>query len=347
MDQKIYFQCDYAEGAHPKILERLTATNQEQTLGYGEDIYCAQAADKIRRACENDKLAVHFLVGGTQANLAVIDAALRAHQGVLCAQTGHINVHETGAVEACGHKVLGLSGGTEGKLTAEQVRKVCEEHNTLGRDHTVQPGMVYISNPTELGTIYSAAELKALYEVCQEYGLYLFLDGARLGYGLTASDNDLTLPLLAKYTDVFYIGGTKVGALFGEAVVISNDTLGKDFRYIMKQKGGLLAKGRLLGIQFDTLFTDNLYFEIARQANVYAEQIRAAMDKKGYFCQAPNHTNQIFVVMPDEDLEKLRDRFVYSFDSKADDTHSCVRFCTSWATKAENAEALVQAIEAL
>jgi len=344
---KIYFQCDYAEGAHPEILACLAATNFQQTPGYGEDIYCARAADKIREACEDDTLAVHFMVGGTQTNLTVIDAALRAHQGVLCAMTGHINVHETGAAESCGHKVLALPCGEEGKITAGQVRRVCEEHNALGRDHMVQPGMVYISNPTELGSIYSAAELKALHEVCREYELYLFLDGARLGYGLTASDNDLTLPLLAKYTDVFYIGGTKVGAMFGEAVVISSEALKRDFRYIMKQKGGLLAKGRLLGIQFDTLFTDQLYFKIAAQANVYAEQIRAAMNKKGYRFQAPNHTNQIFVEMPDRDLEKLGERFVYSYDRRVDDTHSCVRFCTSWATKAENVEALIQAIEDL
>lgn len=345
--QKIYFQCDYAEGACPEILERLAHTNLEQTLGYGEDIYCEQAAEKTRRACEDETLAVHFMVGGTQANLTIIDAALRAHQGVICAETGHINVHETGAVESCGHKVLALPCGEEGKLTAEQVRRVCREHNALGRDHMVQPGMVYLSSPTELGTIYSAAELKDLHEACREYGLYLFLDGARLGYGLAASDNDLTLPLLAKYTDVFYIGGTKVGALFGEAVVISSETLKKDFRYIMKQKGGLLAKGRLLGIQFDTLFTDGLYFEIAARANRYAEEIREAMRKKGYIFLAPNHTNQIFVEMPDRDLEVLGERFVYSYDRRVDDTHSLVRFCTSWATKEGNVEALVHAIEAL
>ncbi len=343
---KIYFQCDYAEGAHPEILERLAASNLEQTPGYGEDVYCEQAADKIRRACGDETLAVHFMVGGTQANLTVIDAALRAHQGVICADTGHINVHETGAVESCGHKVLALPG-EDGKITAKQVRRVCEEHDSLGRDHMVQPGMVYISSPTELGTVYHADELKALHEVCREYGLYLFLDGARLGYGLTASDNDLTLPLLAEYTDVFYIGGTKVGALFGEAVVISSEFLKKDFRYIMKQKGGLLAKGRLLGIQFDTLFTDGLYFRIAARANAYAERIREAMGRRGYPFLAPNHTNQIFVEMPDRDLERLGESFVYSYDRRVDETHSCVRFCTSWATKEENVEALIRAIEDL
>lgn len=341
------FQCDYTEGAHPKIMERLMETNMEQTVGYGEDDYCRQAAEKIRKACEDESLAVHFLVGGTQTNFTVIDAALRPHQGVLCAETGHINVHETGAVEACGHKVLGLPG-TDGKITAEQIRETCEAHRTNGSfEHMVQPGLVYISNPTELGTIYSAAELKAIYEICQNYGIYLFLDGARLGYGLMAPDNDLTLPLIAKYTDVFYIGGTKVGALFGEAVVIRNETLKKDFRYLVKQKGGMLAKGRLLGIQFDTLFTGNLYFTISEKAVAQAEKIRRAMDKKGYTYVAPNHTNQIFVVMLDEDLEKLSEQFQYSYDSRVDEKRSCVRFCTSWATLDENVDALCEALEAL
>lgn len=347
MAQKILFQCDYNEGAHPKILERLAETNMEQTPGYGQDSYCAAAADKIRAVCEDDSLAVHFLVGGTQTNLTVIDGALRPHQGVLCAVTGHINVHETGAVEACGHKVLGLPS-RDGKITAAQVEEACEAHiHNSSFEHMVQPGMVYVSNPTELGTIYTAGELKALYEVCRRYGLYLFLDGARLGYGLTAPDNDLTLPFLAKYTDVFYIGGTKVGALFGEAVVISNDALKKDFRYFIKQKGGMLAKGRLLGIQFDTLFTDNLYFEISKKAVEQAEKIRTAMDAKGYSYQAPNHTNQIFVILPDRDLEKLGEGFEYSYDSRVDETHSCVRFCTSWATRDENVDALIAAIERL
>lgn len=347
MKQKLMFQCDYTEGAHPKIMERLAETNMEQTVGYGEDAYCSRAAEKIRQACEDESLAVHFLVGGTQTNFTVIDAAKRPHQGVLCAQTGHINVHETGAVEACGHKVLGLSG-IDGKITAEQIREACEAHRTNGSfEHMVQPGMVYISNPTELGTIYSAAELKAIYEVCQSYDIYLFLDGARLGYGLAAADNDLTLPLIAKYTDVFYIGGTKVGALFGEAVVIRSEALKKDFRYFVKQKGGMLAKGRLLGIQFDALFTEGLYISISKSAVAKAERIRAALDAKGYPYLAPNHTNQIFVVMPDEALETLGETFLYSYDSRVDETHSCVRFCTSWATRDESVEALCSALRSL
>lgn len=343
----ILFQCDYNEGAHYKILERLTETNMEQTVGYSEDEYCTKAADKIRKACEDDGLAVHFLVGGTQTNLTVIDAALRSHQGVLCATTGHINVHETGAVEACGHKVLGLSS-EDGKITASQVREAYLGHkNNESFEHMVQPKMVYISNPTELGTIYSKKELTDLSRVCEECGLYLFMDGARLGYGLTAPDNDLTMGDIAGLCDVFYIGGTKVGALFGEAVVIRNEVLKEDFRYIVKQKGGMLAKGRLLGIQFDTLFTDNLYFEIAAHAIAMAEKLRSAFEKKGYPYLVPNRTNQIFVILPDEALEKLGCEFRFCYDQRVDERHSAVRFCTSWATTEENVEKLIVAIEAL
>ncbi len=342
--EKILFQCDYNEGAHPSILRRLAETNLEQTPGYGEDVYCAQAAEKIRLSCGDDSLAVHFLVGGTQTNLTVIDAALRPHQGVLCAETGHINVHETGAVEACGHKVLGLPS-RDGKITAEDIRKACESHRDSDSfEHMVQPGMVYLSNPTELGTIYSAKELQKIYEVCSEYGVYLFLDGARLGYGLAAPDNDLTLPLIARYTDVFYIGGTKVGALFGEAVVIRNEALKKDFRYLIKQKGGMLAKGRLLGLQFDQLFTDGLYLELSSHAIRLAERIREAIDEKGWPYLVENRTNQIFPIVPDEALEKLGERFCYSYDHRVDETHSAVRFCTSWAAREENVEALCAAI---
>jgi len=343
----ILFQCDYTEGAHPRILERLVETNMEQTVGYSEDPYCAAAATKIRNLCEDERLAVHFLVGGTQTNMTVIDAALRSHQGVLCAGTGHINVHETGAVESCGHKVLALPSD-DGKITAAQVLKAYVDHKTDGSfEHMVQPKMVYISNPTELGTIYYKEELEALSKVCKDCGLYLFMDGARLGYGLTAPDNDLTMKDIAALCDVFYIGGTKVGALFGEAVVISNEELKQDFRYIIKQKGGMLAKGRLLGIQFDTLFTDDLYFEISAHAVALAEKLRGALTKKDYEFLAPNHTNQIFVVMPDEALEQLGAEFGYSYDHRVDEKRSVVRFCTSWATTEENVEKLIAAIESL
>lgn len=341
----ILFQCDYNEGAHPLIMQRLLETNLEQTVGYGEDDYCRSAADKIRKACGDDTLAVHFLVGGTQTNMTVIDCALRSYQGVLCADTGHINVHETGAVESLGHKVLSLPS-EDGKITAKQVEEAYQEHIHNGSfEHMVQPKMVYLSNPTELGTIYYKEELQEIYRVCQENGLYLFLDGARLGYGLAAPDNDLSLQDIAKYTDVFYIGGTKVGALFGEAVVISHDELKKDFRYFIKQKGGMLAKGRLLGIQFDTLFTDNLYLDISKHAIELAEKLRAAFVRKGYELIAPNRTNQIFVKLPNAHLEALSSEFSFSYDHRADDTHSVVRFCTSWATKEENVEKLITALE--
>lgn len=343
----ILFQCDYTEGAHPKILERLIETNMEQTVGYSEDPYCAAAAAKIRNLCEDESLAVHFLVGGTQTNMTVIDAALRSHQGVISAGTGHINVHETGAVESCGHKVLALPS-EDGKITAKQVLKAYVDHKNDGSfEHMVQPKMVYISNPTELGTIYNKEELEALSKVCRDCGLYLFMDGARLGYGLTAPDNDLTMKDIAALCDVFYIGGTKVGALFGEAVVISNEELKKDFRYIIKQKGGMLAKGRLLGIQFDTLFTDDLYFEISAHAIALAEKLREAFTKKGYEFLAPNRTNQIFVVLPDTALEQLSTEFGYSYDHRVDETRSVVRFCTSWATTEENVDKLIKAIENL
>lgn len=343
----VLFQCDYTEGAHSKILERLIETNMEQTPGYSEDIYCTKAADKIRKLCGDNSLAVHFLVGGTQTNMTVIDAALRSHQGVLCATTGHINVHETGAVESCGHKVLPLASD-DGKITAKQVREAYLGHvNNDSFEHMVQPKMVYISNPTELGTIYNKEELTALSEACNEFGLYLFMDGARLGYGLAAPDNDLTMADIAALCDVFYIGGTKVGALFGEAVVIRNEELKKDFRYILKQKGGMLAKGRLLGIQFDTLFTDDLYFEISAHAITMAEKLRGAFERKGYEYLVVNRTNQIFVILPDSDLAKLGEQFGICYDHQVDESRSAVRFCTSWATTEENVDALIEAIERL
>ena len=243
----IYFNNDYSEGCHEKILNALVETNMVQTAGYGTDEYCRSAADKIRKACKNEELAVHFLVGGTQANLTVIDAALRPHQAVLGAAGAHINGHETGAVEATGHKVLAVPSD-DGKITAQQVEAVITAHRAdESMEHTVQPKMVYISNSTELGTIYFKKELEEISAVCHRYGMYLFLDGARLGYALTAQGNDLTLADIAKLCDVFYIGGTKVGALFGEAVVISSPEIAADFRYLIKQHGGMLAKGRLLG----------------------------------------------------------------------------------------------------
>lgn len=341
------FQCDYNEGAHPKVMEKLMETNLEQTVGYGEDEHCARAAALIRKACGDDSLAVHFLVGGTQANMTVIAAALRPHQGVIAAQTGHINGHETGAVEATGHKVLALPQ-KDGKISASQVKDLCEAHlNDASFEHTVQPKMVYISNPTEYGTLYTRKELEALHEVCRRYGLYLFLDGARLGYGLVAADNELDLPMIAACCDVFYIGGTKVGALFGEAVVMSNDELKKDFRYLIKQKGGMLAKGRLLGVQFEALFEDGLYMEISRHADRLADKLREAFTQAGFPFLVENQTNQIFPVIPDSVLKKLGENYGYTYQERVDETHSAVRFCTSWATKEDNIDRLIADLKRL
>ncbi len=343
----LYFNNDYAEGCHPKVLEALTQTNMEQTPGYGTDAHCAAAADKIRALCKDDTLAVHFLVGGTQANLTVIDAALRPHQGVIGADCAHINCHETGAVEATGHKVLGLSS-VDGKITGQQIRDYVRAHYASDSfEHTVQPKMVYLSNPSELGTLYSLSELTDISRACRDTGLYLFVDGARLGYGLTAQGNDVTLEDLARLTDVFYIGGTKVGALFGEAVVISNPELKQDFRYMIKQHGGMLAKGRLLGVQFEALLEDDLYFTVAAHANRLADKIRDCLGELNYPLLVPGVTNQIFPILPDALLEKLSRDFVFCEQERVDETHRAVRFCTSWATREEAVDALCTALRRL
>ena len=343
----ICFHNDYSEGCHESILKRLAETNLEQTGGYGMDPYCEAAAQKIRRLCNNDDLAVHFLVGGTQTNLTVIDAALRAHQGVVCACTGHIHVHETGAVEATGHKVLALPSD-DGKISAKQVAQAVHEHRTNeAMEHTVQPKMVYISSPSELGTVYSLAELEELAEVCHKSGLYLFLDGARLGYGLTASDCDVTLADLARLCDVFYLGGTKQGALFGEAVVISEPAIAEDFRYMIKQHGGMLAKGRLLGLQFDTLLRDDLYFTLSRKANSFADRLRTVFAELGYPLYVPGTTNQTFVIMPEAVLSRLSEQFTFTTEKRIDPQHRAVRFCTSWATQEQNVDALCDALRVI
>ena len=341
----IYFHNDYSEGCHEKVLEALTRTNLEQTPGYGEDHYCAEAADLIREACNAPDMAVHFLVGGTQANLTVIDAALRPHQAAVSADLGHINSHETGAVEATGHKVMALPS-TDGKITAEQVAKMVEEHYASASfEHTTQPKLVYISSPSELGTLYSLAELEALSATCRAKGLYLFLDGARMGYGLAAQDNDVTLADLARLCDVFYIGGTKVGTLFGEAVCITNPALKEDFRYLIKQHGGMLAKGRLLGVQFKALFEDNLYFDIAGHAIRMANQIRATFDEMGVSYLVPGVTNQIFPILSDDFLAELGKNFMFTEMERVDESHRCVRFCTSWASTQENVDALCKELK--
>ena len=343
----IYFQCDYAEGCHPRILERLTETNLEQTPGYGMDPHCERARNLIRLACGDENADVHFLVGGTQANTTVIASILRPHQGALCADTGHINCHETGAIEATGHKVLPLPN-TDGTITGDQVRDYCRAHwDDSSHEHTVQPGLVYISYPTESGTLYTKQQLLDLRAACREWELPLFIDGARLGYGLTSPACDITLPELASLCDVFYIGGTKCGALFGEAVVITGAALKRDFRYAIKQHGGMLAKGRLLGIQFETLFEDGLYFEICKQAVDYALEIRRAFEARGIPMFGTSATNQQFAILTAEQQAAFAGQFASEYWGDAGDGRSIVRFCTSWATTRENVDALLKVINTL
>ena len=332
----VYFTSDYTEGCHERILRRMTETNLEQTPGYGTDYHCANAACYIKAECAREDIDVHFLVGGTQTNMTLIAAALRPHQGAVCAESGHIHVHETGAVEATGHKCLTLPS-SDGKITAEQVANFVHLHRTdESMEHTVQPGLVYISNPTEYGTIYSRSELEALSTVCRENGLYLFLDGARLGYGLRCKENDVTLPDLARLCDAFYIGGTKVGALFGEALVLTHPALKQDFRYLIKQHGGMLAKGRLLGIQFETLFEDGLYWQISDHALQMADTLRAALRDAGLPMQVNSPTNQLFPIIPDTLLAKIREKYAVTYMNRVNETHSCIRLCTSWATREED-----------
>ena len=338
------FQCDYNEGAHPRIMERMIETNFEQTVGYGEDHYCAAAREAIRKAIGREDADVHFLVGGTQANATVISSILRPYQGVLCASTGHINVHETGAIEHSGHKVLAVEA-VNGLLEADQIRDAVEAHYAEdGPEHMVQPGMVYISFSSEVGTVYSLSQLTAISDVCRKYGLPLFIDGARMGYGLASEGCDVTLSDIAALADVFYIGGTKQGALFGEAVVIVNDSLKKDFRYSVKQNGGMLAKGRLLGIQFLTLFEDGLYFQLSEHAISQAMRIRSAFESKGFGFLVQSPSNQQFPILDNATMERLSGDFLFSLWQKVDENHTAVRFCTSWATRPEAVDALIAAL---
>lgn len=343
----IQFQCDYCEGAHPDILKLLTETNLVQQPGYGEDPVCTQVAQTIRTLCSAPDADVHFMVGGTPCNLTVIAAALRPYQGVISAESGHINVHESGAIEATGHKVLAVPSN-DGKVTAAQVEQVWHAHwDDATHQHMVQPKMVYISNPTEIGTLYSLAELTALSEVCRKHGLFLYMDGARLGYGLTARGCDLDLPAIARLCDVFYIGGTKQGALLGEALVITSDALKTDFRYMIKRQGGLLAKGWLIGRQFEVLLNDGLYFELARHANEMAEMIARAFRQKGYRFFIDSPTNQQFPILPNTARAALMRKYSFADWAKVDDDHTAVRFCTSWATQKSAVDALCADIAAL
>lgn len=338
----IRFNCDYHEGAHPRIMDALVKTNMEQTIGYGEDEYCEAARNAIRKACKCEDAAVHFLVGGTQTNMTVISSILRPHQAVLSVKEGHINVHETGAIESTGHKVMAIEG-KNGKITGNQIREQYHLHwNDGAHEHMTQPKMVYISNPTELGTLYSKAELEDIRKACDECNFYLFLDGARLGYGLMSEENDLTLEDITKACDVFYIGGTKVGAMFGEAVVITNKALKEDFRYIIKQKGAMFAKGRLLGIQFLELFKDGLYFEISAHAIRMANLLKDGLKELGYQFFVESATNQQFVIVPNAKLKELDEKYSYEYQGPYDAENGIVRFCTSWATKEENVLKLLE-----
>ena len=340
-----HFESDYLEGCCPQILEALQATNLEQTLGYGEDPHCTEAARRIRYVFDCPDADIHFLVGGTQTNVTVISALLRPHQGVLCAESAHINVHETGAVEHSGHKALALPAPA-GKITAAQVRDALQAHHSdFSREHMAQPGMVYISFPTELGTIYTKRELEALHQVCQDWEIPLFIDGARLGYGLEASGCNVLPKDLPRLCDVFYIGGTKQGALFGEAVVFSDTHLSEDFRYFIKQNGGMLAKGRLLGIQFETLMNEGLYFKLARHADRLADDVRAAFQRKRIPFLVENTTNQVFPVVANDILPRLEENFGFERWQVVDENHTAVRFCTSWATPQSAVDELEAFIE--
>lgn len=326
---KYSFQNDYGEGGHPWILERLQATNLVQQSGYGEDDYSRQAKELIKKQLDNPAAVVYFVSGGTQANLLVISSLLLPHEGVISADTGHIFTHEAGAIEAVGHRIIAVAS-KDGKITPDQIKQVMETYAM--RPHMTKPGMVYISNSTELGSIYTKAELKALQQVCRQHQLYLFMDGARLGAALTASHNDMEFSELADLVDVFYIGGTKNGALLGEAVVFNDPQTVPHFDYMLKQKGALLAKGRVLGIQFLTLFTDNLFFELAQKANDLAMYLAKELQAQKIEFLLPPETNQLFPILSNNRIERLKKDYRFHEWQKIDSTHTAIRLVVSWAT---------------
>lgn len=335
---------DYSEGCHPSILLRLNEMNLEQNPGYGTDTHCAEAADAVRKAFACPDADVHFLVGGTQANMTVIAAALRPYEAVLCADTGHINVHETGAVEGTGHKCIALQS-RDGRISASQISVAAAMLDD--NEHVAKPAMVYISMSTELGTVYNRAQLRDIYLTCQKLGLYLFIDGARLGYALAAPTGDLTAADIAEMCDVFTVGGTKMGALFGEAIVINHPALKKHFRHMMKHQGGLLAKGWLLGVQFSALMADGLYFQLGQKAVKQAMRIRTALLEKGIPLHADSPTNQLFPIFSDEQVEALEEDFALEFQERVDESHVALRVCTSWATPERNVTAFIEKINKL
>lgn len=343
----ISFESDYIAGAHPLILKRLTETNMEQLSSYGTDLFCQSAREKIRKACECPDGEVEFLVGGTQANSVIISTMLKDYEGVISAETGHVSVHEAGAIEFTGHKVLGIPH-KDGKLQPAVLKKYIDGFYADGNhEHMVFPGMVYISYPTEYGTLYTKKELTEISGICRFYHIPLFLDGARLGYGLMSLESDLTLPDIANLCDVFYIGGTKVGALCGEAVVFTKGNKPPHFMNSVKKRGALLAKGRLLGVQFDTLFSDGLYFEISRHAIMMAEELKAVFRETGFAFYLESPTNQQFVILENRRMEKLKEQVGFSFWEKYDDNHTVVRFATSWSTTEEHLDMLGRIIRTL
>lgn len=334
----IFFRNDYSLGAHPRVLQALTDTNMIHTVGYGLDEYCDEARKIIKDLCQAPQAEVHLLMAGTQTNLTALSAFLRPHHAIIAVDTAHICVHETGSIEATGHKIYHVPN-VNGKILPEQVAEVVELHTD---EHMVKPKLVYISNTTEIGTVYSKDEIAALREVCDEYGLYLFCDGARMGCALTCEEAGLTLADMAALTDAFYIGGTKNGAMMGEALVISNPALQEDFRYIIKQRGGMLAKGRLLGVQFLELLKDGLYFELADHANKMAHKVQAGMTAKGYHFSGNSPTNQIFPILKNEQIEELAEKVSFEVWGKHDDAHTIIRFVTSWGTTEAEVEELLE-----
>lgn len=343
----VSFESDYIAGAHPEILRRLTETNLEALTGYGEDFYSERAKEKIKKACGCPEAEVEFLVGGTQTNSVVISSMLKDYEGVIAARTGHVSTHEAGAIEFTGHKVLEIPH-TDGKIAPDTLKNYIDDFYADGNhEHMVFPGMVYISYPTEYGTLYTKKELKELSAVCRSRQIPLFVDGARLGYGLMSPDCDLTLPELAELADVFYIGGTKVGALCGEAVVFPKQNKPCHFLTSVKRRGALLAKGRLLGIQFDTLFSDDLYFEISRHAIKMAEALKKLFHEQGMHFYLESPTNQQFIILENGQMGRLKERVAFSFWEKYDDSHTIVRFATSWSTRKEDLAALKEALEML
>lgn len=343
----IQFDNDYTTGAHEAILNRLVETNNVQMSGYGTDPHSKNARNAIKKACGSEDIDVYFVTGGTQANIISINASLRPYQGVITADTGHINVLEAGAIEAIGHKLLEMPS-EDGKIYAADVRELCEEYEASNSQmHVVQPGMIYLSNPTENGTLYTKQELEELRSVSDDHNLILFMDGARLGYSLVAEENDITLAEITALFDIFYIGGTKIGALFGEAIVIRNEEIQAYFQTVIKQKGGLLAKGRTLGIQFEVLFEDKLYFELSKNAVTKAMQIKEALLDQGIQLKYEASTNQLFPIMPNAWLEILEEKYKFNFWHKENETETVVRICTSWDTTSENVEALIEGIKKL